>query len=718
MCAEPSTAFALRRVTALVGPYGSGKTELAIGLSLLGRAAGGPARVAASGARCSATSTSSSPTSARARSATRIRRRRRRSARARGRAGQQRPAHHHPGAARLGARGRTPRSSSTSAATRSGARALGLHLRRHAAGDYDLLLVLNRYRPFMDTRRAGRRARPANRRRRAPRAHRGHLQHPPARRDHRAGRASGAWSWPAPVARAAGGRGCACSAPAGAPRRDLRPRSAGLPPIVGIRRRMMPHFLGGVVLAPSVRHDQPPRSDAMNRLEIDKDRCKACRLCIPTCNFHLLDLAEELNAKGYHPIAIHDSEQVHRLRACARSSAPRAASRSTRKSRPRRPASAAPSRPAHSHSFDLETTMASRTDAHEGQRGDRRGGDPRRLPTTSSATRSRRRTRSPSTCPAAARRSAAPSCRPRARSRPRTCSTAPAAPACACMTSSSSPGVAPDAGGLLATWPAPSCPAVVVNIMRGGPGLGGILPSQGDYFQATKGGGHGDYHASCSPRRTVQEAVDLMSLAFDLADQYRNPVLVIGDGLIGQMMEPVISPRATPKPSRQGLGHDRQAGDRKPNIINSLYLDPEVLEQHVDHALREVRADAARRSSARGLQARRPARRSSCCRLRHDRAHLQDRHRRAAQAGHQGRPVPADHRLPVPRRRSCGSCVGAGRAVLCRRDEHGPDGRGRPPASSAGQAAGPASSAAPAASCRPSKRSSPRSRSAHAAPCD
>jgi 2-oxoglutarate ferredoxin oxidoreductase subunit alpha len=124
-------------------------------------------------------------------------------------------------------------------------------------------------------------------------------------------------------------------------------------------------------------------------------------------------------------------------------------------------------------------------------------------------------------------------------------------------------------------------PVVVVNIMRGGPGLGGILPSQSDYFQAVKGGGHGDYRCLVLAPSTVQEAADLVQEAFDLADKYRNPVIVLGDGLIGQMMEPVefkrsVQPEDLPPKPWATTG----AEGRRPNIINSLYLDPEKLEAH------------------------------------------------------------------------------------------------------------------------------------------
>jgi 2-oxoglutarate ferredoxin oxidoreductase subunit alpha len=150
------------------------------------------------------------------------------------------------------------------------------------------------------------------------------------------------------------------------------------------------------------------------------------------------------------------------------------------------------------------------------------------------------------------------------------------------LTSSSSPGISlmMEAVSYLA---GSELPVVIVNIMRAGPGLGGILPSQADYFQATKGGGHGDYRLLVLAPWSVQEAADLVQDAFDLADFYRNPVMVLGDGLIGQMMEPVEfhADRVPCKPlapkTWAATGCD---GSRPTNIVNSLFLDPEVLEQH------------------------------------------------------------------------------------------------------------------------------------------
>lgn len=150
------------------------------------------------------------------------------------------------------------------------------------------------------------------------------------------------------------------------------------------------------------------------------------------------------------------------------------------------------------------------------------------------------------------------------------------------LTSSSSPGISLMMEGL--SYIAGSeLPVVVINIMRAGPGLGGILPSQGDYFQATKGGGHGDYRCLVLAPWSVQEAADLVQDAFDLADYYRNPVLILGDGLIGQMMEPVEF-RTDRKPCKplapKTWASTGWKGDRPRAIINSLFLDPEALERH------------------------------------------------------------------------------------------------------------------------------------------
>ncbi len=147
------------------------------------------------------------------------------------------------------------------------------------------------------------------------------------------------------------------------------------------------------------------------------------------------------------------------------------------------------------------------------------------------------------------------------------------------MTSSSSPGISLKTEGISYIAGA-ELPCVIVNIMRGGPGLGGIQPSQSDYFQATKGGGHGDYRLVVLAPSTVQEAVDMVMDAFDIADQYRTPVMILGDGMIGQMMEPI---EFKERPKRDLPAKDWATDgckDREPNIINSLFLQPEELEEH------------------------------------------------------------------------------------------------------------------------------------------
>ena len=147
-----------------------------------------------------------------------------------------------------------------------------------------------------------------------------------------------------------------------------------------------------------------------------------------------------------------------------------------------------------------------------------------------------------------------------------------------CMTSSSSPGISLMAEGL-SYLAASELPCVVINIMRCGPGLGGILPSQSDYFQATKGHGHGDYKLIVLAPASVQEAVDLMTLAFDLAETYRNPVMLCADGMIGQMMEPVEfrgEGRGAPYTENDWALTGRKGRPRR--IVNSLYLAPEALQ--------------------------------------------------------------------------------------------------------------------------------------------
>ena len=149
------------------------------------------------------------------------------------------------------------------------------------------------------------------------------------------------------------------------------------------------------------------------------------------------------------------------------------------------------------------------------------------------------------------------------------------------MTSSSSPGVALKQEGITYCAGA-EVPCVVLNIMRGGPGLGTIQPSQADYYMSTKGGGNGDYRTPVFAPASVQEAVDMIIEAFDVADIYRTPVMVVADGMIGQMMEPVDfeKERKNREVPEKTWAANGTKGQRKPNVINSLYLQSEELEEH------------------------------------------------------------------------------------------------------------------------------------------
>jgi 2-oxoglutarate ferredoxin oxidoreductase subunit alpha len=156
------------------------------------------------------------------------------------------------------------------------------------------------------------------------------------------------------------------------------------------------------------------------------------------------------------------------------------------------------------------------------------------------------------------------------------------------MTSSSSPGVSLKQEGISYACGA-DLPCVLVNVARAGPGLGGISPAQGDYFQSTRGGGHGDYHHIVLAPKSVQEAADLTYRAFALAEKWRMPVMILADGLIGQMMEGVVLPPALAsrdRPDRRWAGGGRApaAGDRSaraPNHVTSCILDPNELEAKI-----------------------------------------------------------------------------------------------------------------------------------------
>lgn len=156
------------------------------------------------------------------------------------------------------------------------------------------------------------------------------------------------------------------------------------------------------------------------------------------------------------------------------------------------------------------------------------------------------------------------------------------------MTSSSSPGMSLKQEGISYLAGA-ELPGVIVNIMRGGPGLGNIAPSQSDYFQATRSGGHGDYHSIVLSPSSVEEAYKLMFLAFDLADKYRTPAIILGDGMLGQMMEPLLANRishiANRNDKRLAISNKPKewaltgCNGREPNVIRSLFLKEGVLEE-------------------------------------------------------------------------------------------------------------------------------------------
>jgi len=152
------------------------------------------------------------------------------------------------------------------------------------------------------------------------------------------------------------------------------------------------------------------------------------------------------------------------------------------------------------------------------------------------------------------------------------------------MTSSSSPGVALMQEGI-AYMAGAEIPGVIVNVQRGGPGLGTIQPSQSDYFQATRGGGNGDYNVIVLAPSSVQEMADFVDLAFTLAFRYRNPAIILSDGVIGQMMERVTLPPFKPRRTEEEIRREcpwatiGRPKTRRPNILTSLELKPDVMER-------------------------------------------------------------------------------------------------------------------------------------------
>ena len=170
------------------------------------------------------------------------------------------------------------------------------------------------------------------------------------------------------------------------------------------------------------------------------------------------------------------------------------------------------------------------------------------------------------------------------------------------MTTSSSPGVALMQEGI-SYMAGAEIPGVIVNVQRGGPGLGTIQPSQSDYYQATRGGGNGDYNVIVLAPNSVQEMADFVDLAFELAFKYRNPAMILSDGVIGQMMEKVVLPPYKPRKTEQEIaelypwatmGH---TAGRNPNILTSLELKPEVMEErnlHLQKKYQEIKDNEVR----------------------------------------------------------------------------------------------------------------------------
>ena len=170
------------------------------------------------------------------------------------------------------------------------------------------------------------------------------------------------------------------------------------------------------------------------------------------------------------------------------------------------------------------------------------------------------------------------------------------------LTSSSSPGVALMQEGI-AYMAGSEIPGVIVNVQRGGPGLGTIQPSQSDYFQATRGGGNGDYYIIVLAPNSVQEMADFVDLAFELAFKYRTPAMILSDGVIGQMMEKVVMPPYKPRRTEEQIRKECPwasigcTKDRQPNILTSLELAPEVMEKrnlHLQEKYRQIQEKEVR----------------------------------------------------------------------------------------------------------------------------
>ena len=215
------------------------------------------------------------------------------------------------------------------------------------------------------------------------------------------------------------------------------------------------------------------------------------------------------------------------------------------------------------------------------------------------------------------------------------------------MTSSSSPGVALMQEGI-AYMAGAEVPGLIVNVQRGGPGLGTIQPSQSDYNQATRGGGNGDYHVIVLAPNSVQEMADFVDLSFELAFRYRNPAMILSDGVIGQMMEKVILPPLKPRRTDEQIyeecpwavnGHGLKK--RGPNVITSLELESAAMEKRNLHLQKKYAECELRRAILRG------------CRLYHSGlrfsiSHFAKGYGQYARARAQSGPLPPHHIVAFP----------------------------------------------------------------------
>ena len=218
------------------------------------------------------------------------------------------------------------------------------------------------------------------------------------------------------------------------------------------------------------------------------------------------------------------------------------------------------------------------------------------------------------------------------------------------MTASSGPGLSLMQEGI--SYIAGSeLPCVIVDVVRGGPGLGNIAPEQSDYFCCVKGGGHGCYRNIVLAPGSVQEMFDLTVLAFELADRYRNPVIIMTDGYVGQMQEPLdIKLRDIEPPAKDWAVKGTK--ETQKNVITSIFLEPDDLEAHVRKLESQISTGPGARDPQRKLPDRR--RRHSADRFRHRFAGVALDHRPVARPGRESRTVPADYAVAVPVARAAG----------------------------------------------------------------